>query len=77
MRSKQYRGARDEESAATEALKIILSLTMHLGPLGTPPNPDPAEEEKNYWREYAIFHLSLLSSLFIFLFALLLNNISV
>lgn len=33
------------EDAATETLKLALNLTMHLGPLGKPPNPLPKPEE--------------------------------
>lgn len=36
---------RMHEEAATELFKLILNLTMHLGPLATPANPQPKPEE--------------------------------
>ena len=38
-------GDAEQEAVATEALKLILNLTMHLGPLAKPPNPPPKPHE--------------------------------
>jgi hypothetical protein len=36
---------REQEQVATEALRLILNLTLHLGPLSNPPNPLPKPDE--------------------------------
>lgn len=39
-----------QEELAADALRVILSLTMHLGPLSNPPNPLPEPHEREAWK---------------------------
>ncbi|ELR22099.1 uncharacterized protein ACA1_158950 [Acanthamoeba castellanii str. Neff] len=41
----------EQEQVATEALRLILNLTLHLGPLSNPPNPLPKPDEVESWQQ--------------------------
>jgi hypothetical protein len=36
-----------------EILKLVVKLTMHLGPLESPPNPEPTVTERRAWKQLA------------------------
>jgi hypothetical protein len=40
---------------AAEIFKVLFNVTIFLGPLETPPNPDPTNREKACWKRFVPF----------------------
>lgn len=48
-----------QEQIGIDILKALFNTTIFLGPLETPPNPEPTEQERNCWKR-SVFYVFVL-----------------